>query len=675
MHCITKNCCPSFFTIDYSGLLTKSLKEGHVKVMCTKVSVSGPPGSGKSCVMKLLLNEEEDPPLVHHSTAVSTNPEIRMVETFQVRGCKFWKKIKPELLKEMVIEAIKHYLNEHDLSSSIVEDIESITPSPKPLSPSVYKHVLDMLASVEESAQLFESQWIYAIDSGGQAAFLDIAPLLLRYTSVNILTHKLNEELNGKAMFFYSIDGKKFSNSEEQQITHLQLLETSYRSFVSFNPPNQPDISMKPSHKEPLSLVLGTFSDKIEESGESLDVKNKLLWSKLKPYKEVCHIFGETIIPLNAIARGKEEKMLADDIRHKICQSYVEADIPIRWFLFQLELEEHRNSFVIRKNECITIGSVLEMNDKDIEAALMYYHDLTIYLYFPGVLDDVVILNPQPLLDILSLLISISYTGMCEYLISKGIIIPPNSHKKLKEKGIFSQDLLKACDRLSNIFSDVFSANDFLKLMKHLFILSPLPDKPGKYFLPCVLPMATVTDLKNLRGSSFKEKVDPLVLAWIDDDEPKPLPQGLFPALVVNLLSHNSSRNFKLLPPQSDKPQYRNAIRLSYSNGGTVLLIDTICWLEVLYTGQQSECYRICQVIKKGIHAVVDKFHYMHNLKDPEERFHCSICTTTELHLCRLSEDKKVLTCCIYDKTCFTDETRQLIWLKSEVKSEFIMVL
>ena len=209
--------------------------------------------------------------------------------------------------------------------------------------------------------------------------------------------------------------------------------------------------------------------------------------------------------------------------------------------------------------------------------------------------------------------------------------------------------------------------------MEHLYILSPLPNKPAEYFFPCVLPGSTATDLENLR--CFKDNVDPLVLAWIDDDEPKPLPQGLFPALVVNLLSHNSSPNFKLLPPQSDKPQYRNAICLSYSHGGTVLLIDTICWLEVLYTGQQSECYRICEVIKKGINAVVDKFHYMHNLKDPEERFHCSICTTTELHLCRLIEDKKVLTCCIYDKTCFTDETRQLIWLKSEVKSEFIVVL
>ena len=230
-----KNCCPSFFGIDYSGLLAKSLKEGRVKVKHTKLSVSGPPGSGKSCVIKLLL--DEDPPPVHRSTPVSTNPEIRMVETFEVRKSQAWKKKKPELVKEMVIEAIKHYINEHDLSASVVEDtlsMESVSQHPKSLSPSVYKHVLDKLATVEESAQLFESQWIYAIDSGGQAAFLDIAPLLLRYTSVNILTHKLNEKLNGKAKFFYSIDGKNSAtqmnnklhtfNFLKHHIAHLSLL-------------------------------------------------------------------------------------------------------------------------------------------------------------------------------------------------------------------------------------------------------------------------------------------------------------------------------------------------------------------------------------------------------------------------------------------------------------------
>ena len=681
------------FPIDYSGSLKNALKEGSVVVKCTKLSISGPPGSGKSCLMKLLLNE--DPPHNHDSTPVTTVPEVRMVKTTPYKveeTIQCWSKVDLDSLKQMVAEDIAHYLekrcnNKLSTSSAFFKGtsqiIKTVSQSSESLSPSVHctvkNEILHKLRSIKESPQLFKSHWIYAVDSGGQFAFLDIAPALLRYTSVNILTHKLNEKLEDSVKFYYSIDGCQIDKPEERNITHLQLLQSSNRSLVSFYPPKLRDITIEHSHLKPFCLVVGTFYDKIRDSRESLDEKDTILSPILKPFKKVKHIystFGEKIIALNATARGKEENKLANNIRDKIALSYIKADIPIRWFLFQIELEKYQKtpSHLISMSDCIKIGNDINMDKNEVESALMYYHDLTIYLYFPGVLDSVVFLNPQPLFNKLTQLISISFSGTTQYLERQGIIVPDGADAILKEKGIFSQKLLTEWDYLSQGFSHgIFSAEDFLKLMEHLYILSPLSDKPGEYFLPCVLPMTTTTDLENLR-KYFKEKVDPLVLAWIDDDEPKPLPQGLFPALVVNLLSCKSSLYFKLLPPQSDKPQYRNAIRLSYSHGGTVLLIDTICWLEVLYTGQQSECYRICEVIKKGISAVVDKFHYMHNLKDPEERFHCSICTTTE-HLCRLSEDKKVLTCCINDTTCFTDERRQLIWLKTEVKSEFILVL
>ena len=640
--------------------------------------------------MKLLLDENEVPPLDHKSTPVATVPKVRMVTTTCCKvGETTWSKVDLDSLKEMVANDIVHYLEQRHKDNSsttsthfegMFPSIQTISQSSESLSPSVHctvkNEILLKLHSVQESPQLFKSHWIYAVDSGGQSAFIDIAPALLRYTSVNILTHKLNEKLEDKVKFYYSIDGCQIDKSEERHITHLQLLEASNRSLVSFYSPNVPDINVEQSHEKPFCLVLGTLYDKISDSGESLDEKDAILSPILKPFKKVKRVypnFGEKIVALNATARGEEEKKLADDIRHKIALSYIKADIPIRWFLFQIELEKRQKTpaHLISMSDCIKIGNDINMNNNEVKSALMYYHDLTIYLYFPGVLDNVVFLNPQPLLNKLTRLISISFSGTAQYLESKGIIVPDGADVNLKEKGIFSQNLLTKWNYLSQEFLDgIFSAEDFLKLMEYLFILSPLPDKPGEYFLPCVLPMATTTDLENLR-EHFKKTVDPLVLAWIDDDEPKPLPQGLFPALVVNLLSCNCSQNFNLLPPQSDGPQYRNVIRLSdKSHGGELLLIDSICLLEVLYTGKHSECYRIRQVIKEGINAVVDKFHYMHNLKDPEERFHCSICNTTD-HLCCLSENN-TLTCPKDGTICDIDETHQLSWLRSVVKSEFL---
>ena len=365
----------------------------------------------------------------------------------------------------------------------------------------------------------------------------------------------------------------------------------------------------------------------------------------------------------------KRLKTIAEEIRREICQSYIEAEIPVRWFLFHLDLEKHQmtsNSSIVSKSECVSIGSALEMDEGDVNAALMYYHDLTIYLYFPEVLPNVVFLNPKPLLDKLSLLISISFADAVDHLKrTLGIHVHHSIHKKLKTQGIFSKDLLT--DSLSQGFSNFFSADDFLNLMEHLLIISPLPHKPGEYFIPCVLP--TTNNLESLIDP-FTKKIDLLVLTWNE----KPFPQGLFPALVVRILSRKSSPTFALSPLQADKPQYRNVICLSCpSLGEAVLLVDAIYWLKIFYSGPPNESCYIRQVIKEGIDAVVDQFHYFCNLKHPKEQLLCSICKTTE-HLCCLNEKKRKVTCCDTHITDDPDKERQLPWFTSQVKGELLAI-
>ena len=77
------------------------------------------------------------------------------------------------------------------------------------------------------------------------------------------------------------------------------------------------------------------------------------------------------------------------------------------------------------------------------------------------------------------------------------------------------------------------------------------------------------------------------------------------------------------------------------------------------------------KLLKKVSANVVDKFRYLDSLKYPEECFHCSICNTTE-HLCHLSEDKTILTCCKDDTTdpVPIDKTHQLPWFKPVVEEE-----
>ena len=59
--------------------------------------------------------------------------------------------------------------------------------------------------------------------------------------------------------------------------------------------------------------------------------------------------------PLNTIGRGNDEMKMATRIRKKICQYYIEAEIPIRWFLFQLELQKSSKSNIVSLSNCLEI--------------------------------------------------------------------------------------------------------------------------------------------------------------------------------------------------------------------------------------------------------------------------------------------------------------------------------
>ena len=689
--------------IDYSGLLDHALNEGYVNVKWTKLILSGAPATGKSSILRLLLGE--DPPDNHHSTPVIKAPEVRKVEIAGVvaggestgLSTQFWCKVDYESLKAMVVRTMKGGIksrssedvdnslqddesdDDHSDDDNEVGDSSAITTPTKETPQSTEttiqssparEEVAQLLHTAPKSAELYNTHWIYAIDSGGQAAFLDIAPALLHYNPVNILTLKLNEKLQDKPKFYFSIRGKQIGEPMERQMTHLQLLEASFRSLASVDPPNLRNIHIKISHKEPHFIVLGTYYDKIDECSESLDEKDAILWSTLERFSEMRLDYREfrekVIFPINAIARGNDDTKMANSIREMICDYYIEAEIPARWFLFQLDLDHlHKtsNTMIISKSKCLEVGAALNMNGGDVKAALMYYHDLTIFLYFHKVLPDVVFLHPQPLFNKLSELISISFADAAEHLQIEGIRLPPQAHKQLKNKGIFEKGLLESC--LSEGFSDIFSVEDFLKLMEDVFIIASLPQTQSDkymYFLPSVLPTVTISE--SSIADVFKANTDPLILTW----DMKSLPQGLFPALVVNLLSCKSSPQFHLESSSSGHLQYRNAIRLTCTGlGGAVLLVDAIYWLEIYYSGPAEKCYIIRKSIKEGIDAVVKKFRYKPILSIPQENFHCTIHKTTD-HLCCPNDTMKKVTCC--DDGASVDDInplRQGVWLKEMV--------
>ena len=639
--------------------------EGYVTVKCTKITLSGPPGAGKSSVMNLLFGL---------SFPATTSSKLRPIETTCLMSAreppKSWNKVDYESLKAKIAQAMKeeHLSHSHMLRAVEGRSSETLKQNNKPSiksmphSPSI-KDISQLLPTVKKSNELYRAHWIYVVNSGGQAAFLDIAPALLRYNSVNIFPLKLNKKLKeDKSGFYFKVKEKLISEPDERQMTHLQLIKTSFCSLTSTvrDPTDLPWPYVKCPDKISYCLVLGIYLDRISESCETIDDKDKILRKELEQYSEMrldYRDFEDKIIyPINAIARGDNEAKMASEIRNRICESYIEAKIPARWFLFKLDLDHFQKTtknMIVSKDDCLKIGAALKMDCGDVEAALVYYHDLTIFLYFPDVLSNVVFLHPQPLFDKLSELISISFVEAVKHLREKNVYLPSGAHKKMKTEGKFKRELL---NHLSDGFTSTFTADNFLKLMEHIFILAQINN--DEYFLPIALPATVKT--KSLTDP-YEVYTDPLILTW----NKRPLPPGLFSALAVNLLCRQSSPSFELLKPSKDLSQYRNAIQLEcFGPGGAVLLVDATYWLEIYYSDKSTKCPVILNAVEEGINKVVEHSQYNNLIKlQPQKCFLCTICSTKD-HLCRLNEDNESLSCGSSSKDI--DKARQLPWLKKK---------
>ena len=83
--------------------------------------------------------------------------------------------------------------------------------------------------------------------------------------------------------------------------------------------------------------------------------------------------------------------------------------VPIGWFLLEQDIIKATKGGVIGSLECLGIAAVVNIDEKALRAALEYFDDLNIFLYYPSVLPEVVLCNPQIILDKVMELVNFSY--------------------------------------------------------------------------------------------------------------------------------------------------------------------------------------------------------------------------------------------------------------------------
>ena len=397
-------------------------------------------------------------------------------------------------------------------SSDLTEVTESIArPQPiafKPEKLTARQQILDLLPLIRHCSTLGRTHWIHLLDTGGQANFIDIAPALFRFNSVNIVLHKLDEDLDDTANFFYSIGGEVVGG-ERRRITNAQLLRSLFASRMGLKRPNLEGLAGVEIAGEAHLVVLGTHFDKYlekleqkEENLETLDSKNDRIRNDFKDYNQWIIEYkpakkaktkrckngkkkvtkeekAQLIFPVNCLSREKSEKKIAQKIRQLASRCYIRAKVPIRWFLIQLEINELKSSGkdIVAVGKVVAIGSCLEMSRGEVIAALRYFHDLTVCLFFHQVLPGVVFLTPNLLFKKLTQLASVT-------LRDREPLVPSGMSKQLSRQGVFTKAIF---DYFPDGFEPgLFTINSFLKLMVHLLVICPLPDGES-YYMPSVL--------------------------------------------------------------------------------------------------------------------------------------------------------------------------------------------
>ena len=495
------------------------------------------------------------------------------------------------------------------------DPVESVSDSPLNTSNSeTLKSITKQLAErVEPSSELFDVDWMYLTDSGGQPQFLDVLPLLYRSESLHIVVTRLDEGLDDRPKVrFYNKGEDVYKLPDQLTLTNREFIERACQiaEAQAMSEKFVPKVMVVGTHKDKLGINSKARLKKINEELRKIHQKYRRVLIRKSD--------DEIIFAVNAMAPvGKERQQYTEELQACILEAAeetrIEIDVPLKWLAFHLDLD--KTGGIVRKSECYKTGEILGMGRSDVDEALKYFDKVGLLLHYPDDVPDLVFTKMDSLISRLSRLITASF------------ITPGSSvtapYDRLREKGLFNKSFLPI------IFEDLyesreeFSDDDFLKILECLKISVHVGD--DDYFLPSALSLNTPSS-----NSPFPMSCVPLVYSW---DE-QILPHGFFLTLVVELLRQKKSEDDLHFELRKDVIQCRHEIQLIVAKRripGVVKLGDRKRWVEVCYSDDMKYCRQLREVTTIAIDKVLKVFEHT-GLKSPTICFRCHMCDNETSH-------------------------------------------
>ena len=638
--------------VDIDPDVAKAAMGARVEMEITNICIRGYPGVGKTSVLDLAMGK--DPAPTRTSTDCVDPPSRYLMTDSATEGVE-WEHVTTDKMSELMCVAMKKAIEENPIGATVVTTDQSTSdteddqllpqasnsttaPLDEPAS-TVFPDVLKGLFNAEKSGVIFNPHCLMVTDCGGQPQFLDATALFLRNSCLQIFPVKLNEPLNKIPDFTDCVP-----------LTHKQVIETLAKSVASIQPPNT-----QSAIKCPKFTIVGTFEDKAHECIETVEEKELILKQVLKPYERFRVQLGKKVIlPVNAALGKKDDDTEVVDaeamkkraeLTKKLKRLFKKSDVSLkvemklRWFgllLNILTIAEKEQRTVLTLDECYKLGDTLGMVESETKQAIRFFHDISLIMHFDTPkLRDSVIIDTNPVLDMLSRMISVSFLDE-EFLADHyGIVLPSGAKKLLQYYGRFSVDTLKKSVKFTKYITLPF----FLHILEHVKIVVAI-DK--EYFMPCALSYAP--------EPSVSESSPPWVIRLRRNNEYDvviPIPVGYLPAIIVFLLTESSS-HFSM---DRHHRQYRNLIKLRYKRGGHVYLIERHLQLEIYFSVFEQlpqDCTTIRDLVLKSIKLTEEKLHIIQigeGAITKVDSFLCSCGKGSAHHTCAYNPLSEILEC------------------------------
>jgi hypothetical protein len=315
---------------------------------------------------------------------------------------------------------------------------------------------------------------------------------------------------------------------------------------------------------------------------------------------------NDILFPMNARCPGQEEEDMAQVVRNRVRRSNPRR-IPLPWMALEIVLDEITNVLkrgLLHKNECLEVARRLHFDESTLEAALMYLDELSLILYYPDILPDLVFTNPQVLLDKVSELVKAHHDLMKRCGLASG----DKAWQEFFNHALVTVEFLSQKDFDKHYVPGLFMPENLVVFCRKLLIFANFSE--GKFFVPCLLRMLGRDDVSKYR-LSHDYHLTPLVLHFTDG----PPRRGIFCALLCFLTSpeNHFPGPWKLkMPAGSVTPTclHRNCVQFTIPGVKvpcTVTFIDTLLQFELHVEVPEEAEYKVCPTIKRAITAGLQK--------------------------------------------------------------------